>query len=102
MTAVVGWCDTLAARLGLDGDRPLEVKFATRPGGTGTEPPVRVQWAAQLIMARARLDRTSFEALIGMLPSSGKIQGSYVGAVLECVALTLKEAPNPEPAPKEG
>lgn len=89
LIAVAGWCDTLAARMGVDGEHPVEVKFAARPGET--EPPTRIQWAAQLIMARARLDEESFYALIRMLPKNPKIVGSYVGAVLECVALTLKE-----------
>lgn len=102
MAAVVGWCDTLASRLRLDGEHPVEVKFAARPGSESNDPPLRIQWAAQLIMARARLDKTTFEALIGALPASGKTQGSYVGAVLECVALTLQENSDPEPAPKEG
>lgn len=89
MTAIVGWCDTLAARMGVTGEDPVVVKFAAQPGQT--EPPTRIQWATQLIMARARLDKTSFDALIRMLPPNGKVQGSFVGAVLECVALTLKE-----------
>jgi hypothetical protein len=92
MTAVVGWCDTLATGLGLDGEHPVEVKFAARPGTRSAEPPLRIQWAAQLIMARARLDKTTFDALIGALPKNPAMVGSYVGAVLECAALTLKDA----------
>jgi hypothetical protein len=95
VTAVVGWCDTLIARLGLDADAETEpaFAFAGRPAGpvAGDEVPVRVQWAAHLIMARARLDKQAFNALIKVLPSNPATVGAYVGTVLECVAMTLKE-----------
>jgi hypothetical protein len=95
MIAVVGWCDTLTVRLGLDATKDtLALGFVDQDTGTrsmSTGVPQRTQWAGQLIMARARLDQPMFEALIDALPDDPKVVGSYVGAVLECVAMTLKE-----------
>ena len=94
MIAVVGWCDTLTMRLGLnEAEGALALGFVDESTGTrsmagGVAP--RIAWAGQLIIARARLDEQMFNALIGALPDDPKVVGSYVGAVLECVATTLK------------
>lgn len=94
MIAVVGWCDSLTVRLGLDkAEGTLALGFVNPDTGAmttaaGVAP--RIQWAGQLIMARARLDKSMFDALIDALPDDPKVVGAYVGAVLECVAMTLR------------
>ena len=61
----------------------------------GTEGvPDRVRWAGQLIVARAALDKPMFDALIMSLPEDKAVVGSYVGAVLETVAVTMNGLPD--------
>ena len=94
MIAVCGWCDTLAAHSGIsENSGPLALGWKDAETGRvhlGTEGvPDRVRWAGQLIVARAALDRPMFDALIKALPDDKAVVGSYVGAVLETVAVTM-------------
>jgi len=94
--AICGWCDTLAATLGINANTEhLALSWVnrdTRKVSTSGDVPARVRWAGQLIVARAALDKPAFDALIGVLPEDNKkMIGDYVGAVLECVAITLNE-----------
>lgn len=99
MFAVCGWCDTLAAHLNLDENSgPLALGWKEAETGrvhAGTEGvPDRVRWAGQLIVARAALDKQMFDALIKSLPDDKAVVGSYVGAVLETVAVTMNGLPD--------
>jgi hypothetical protein len=109
MIAVRGWCDTLAAHSGVsENSGPLALGWKDAETGRihlGTEGvPDRVRWAGQLIVARAALDKPMFDALIASLPDDKAVVGSYVGAVLETVAVTmngLPEAASPAAGDKE-
>lgn len=99
MFAIAGWCDTLAAHLNLREDSgPLVLAWKDAGTGrvhAGTEGvPDRARWAGQLIVARAALDKPMFDALIQSLPDDKAVVGSYVGAVLETVAITMVGLPN--------
>ena len=103
MIAVAGWCDTLAAHTGIsENSGPLTLGWKDAETGRvhlGTEGvPDRVRWAGQLIVARAALDKPMFDALIMALPEDKTVAGSYVGAVLETVAVTMNGLPE-EQAP---
>jgi len=98
MIAVCGWCDTLAAHSGVsENSGPLALGWKDAETGRvhlGTEGvPDRVRWAGQLIVARAALDKPMFDALIAALPDDKAVIGSYVGAVLETVAITMNGLP---------
>jgi len=98
MIAVRGWCDTLAAHSGVsENSGPLALGWKDAETGRvhlGTEGvPDRVRWAGQLIVARAALDKPMFDALIAALPDDKAVIGSYVGAVLETVAITMNGLP---------
>lgn len=100
--ALVAWCDTLiivqrrAAGLP-DEPAPGEV---TRPGwldaGTGQvtlnagDVPPAVQWAGQLVAARAALDLDGFNALLTAMPADRKARGDYAGALLHACAATAR------------
>jgi hypothetical protein len=98
MLAICGWCDTLAAHLNLD-ENPGPLALAWKDAETGRVHagtggvPDRARWAGQLIVARAALDKPMFDALIKSLPDDKAVVGSYVGAVLETVAITMGALP---------
>jgi hypothetical protein len=103
MIAIAGWCDTLAAHCGIsENSGPLALGWKDAETGRvhlGAEGvPDRVRWAGQLIIARAALDKPMFDALISSLPDDKAAVGSYVGAVLETVAVTMNGLPE-EQAP---
>jgi hypothetical protein len=102
MIAIAGWCDTLAAHCGIsEGSGPLALGWKDTETGRlhlGAEGvPDRIRWAGQLIVARAALDKPMFDALIMALPEDKTVAGSYVGAVLETVAITMNGLPENEP-----
>jgi hypothetical protein len=106
MIAVVGWCDTLAAHSGISEDSgPLALAWKDAETGrihVGAEGvPDRARWAGQLIVARAALDKPMFDALIAALPDDKAVVGSYVGAVLETVAITMNGLATAAPAAGE-
>lgn len=103
--ALVAWCDTLITvqrrAAGLPGEpAPGEV---TRPGwldaGTGQvtlnagDVPPAVQWAGQLVAARAALDLDGFNALLTAMPEDRKARGDYAGALLHACAATARGRP---------
>lgn len=55
--------------------------------------PARVQWAARLVHARAAMDQEAWLSCIAELPDDGHVIGSYVGAVLEAVAISINGLP---------
>ena len=102
MIAVCGWCDTLAAHSGVsENSGPLALGWKDAETGrvhAGAEGvPDRVRWAGQLIVARAALDKPMFDALIASLPDDKAVIGSYVGAVLDTVAITMNGLPDAVP-----
>jgi hypothetical protein len=92
--AVMGWCDTLAAKQGIDENSgPLALGWRDEDTGRfhlgGEGVPDRIRWAGQLIVARAALDEEMFWALIKALPKDPRVVGDHVGALLETVAITM-------------
>jgi hypothetical protein len=69
------WFDTDRNRLSLDAD----------------EVPVEARWAGRLIAARAAMDRDSYDALIAAVGTDGRTVAAHVSALLQMVALTLRE-----------
>jgi hypothetical protein len=53
--------------------------------------PARAAWAGDLIAARVRMDQPGFDALLEKIPA-GDV-GSYIGAVVECIAGTTRTLP---------
>lgn len=96
--ALMGWVDT-ALDHATDG-HPVtgvgQVRGMEYETGRITDsPPPRVQWAQRVMKARADLDEAAFTALIDDLHqlSDGHEVGSYVGAVCEAAALTIRGLP---------
>jgi hypothetical protein len=94
--AIVGWCDTLIAKHPAlkdgrsDGLVGLAWTEAERGGlQFADDVPPQTRWAGQVLMARAMLDQSGFDALMLALPDDGWKIGEYVGALLHSVALTL-------------
>jgi hypothetical protein len=96
--ALMGWCDTLAMHA-TDGQpigRVGAVKgMAYETGALTDDVPPRVQWAQKVVKARAEMDQAAFTALVNELAhiSDGNVRGSYVGAVLETAALSIRSLP---------
>ena len=100
-TGLIAWCDTYIDHA-TDGEmvptksRPAFITVETGELGYQGSPdvPASVQWAGRLLVARAAMDETTWRALIDELPAdNGWEVGSYVTAVLECVALTVNSLP---------
>lgn len=96
----MGWCDTLAMHA-TDGNpisqAGVEVQGMQHETGalTGHEVPARVRWAQKVVKARAEMDEKAFTALVNELAgiNDGNVRGSFVGAVLEVAALSIRTLP---------
>lgn len=95
---LMGWCDTIADHA-TDG-KPVTGRVAVssmeyETGSMSTDVPPRIRWAAAVLKARAEMDEGAFRALLDELYGidDGHERGSYVGAVLEAAALTLRTMP---------
>ncbi|MEV0968491.1 hypothetical protein [Microtetraspora glauca] len=94
--AVLAWCDTLIAHtdaLSNAEGATIRLSFLDAETGIRSEnaddvPPV-ARWAAQLIVARARLDEAMYEALWAALPEDA---GEQVIGLLHLVAVNLRHA----------
>jgi hypothetical protein len=96
--ALIAWCDTARAHLGLGDDKPIRLMFhnaETGEIGTADQVPAEKAWAGRLITARMAMDRETFTALLAAVPNDPKAIGDHVFAVLVGVALTLT-TPQPE------
>ena len=84
-------CDTVAANEGIPADiggGTVALRFEPADGvAAGTLPPPEVQWAGQLIAARAARDKATYVALCGAVPEPQV--GRYVACLLDTVAVTL-------------
>ncbi|RCG21952.1 hypothetical protein DQ384_36445 [Sphaerisporangium album] len=96
--AMVAWIDTLIARTpGLA--RGMRVRlvwedFQTRQRSDISDVDPVEMWAGQLIAARVADDRDTFRALLQAIPcGDSDAPGSYVGGLLEAVALNLEHVP---------
>lgn len=96
--ALMAWCDALAdhATGGAPGPRQVAVKGMDYASGAITdEVPARIRWAQDVVKARAEMDEAAFTATVDELTQieDGKERGSYVGAVLEVAALSIRGLP---------
>jgi hypothetical protein len=96
-TALVALCDTFAEHAN-DGmpefGKVHMASWCIDTGAVGTPPRPSVQWALDLIQARAGGDRAAFSALLETLNTKdGFERGRYVLELIESVALTIRSLP---------
>lgn len=97
-TALLGWCDTVAAHAVGGTPEFGKVRVAAwtvETGAVNQAVPERTQWAMDLIAARANGDLDMFTALVQRLNDidDGLERGRYVSALLESAALTIRHLP---------
>ena len=90
--AIIAWCDTLARAHPLP---PEEIS----PGPAGSVTPAwpgaaddvdpQVRWAGRMVMARAREDKDTFNALIAALPDDGMARSQHLAVLLNLIATNL-------------
>lgn len=94
--ALLGWSDTLIARMPARNGRPFQLSFMeTTTGRVDTnadDVPPHVRWAGRVIAARAKKDQETWDALMEALPDDGLIIAEHVSALLQMVTLTLRRA----------
>ena len=91
--AIIAWCDTLTRAHPLP---PEEIS----PGPAGSVTPAwpgaaddvdpQVRWAGRIVMARAREDKDTFNALIAALPDDGMARSQHVAVLLNLIATNLR------------
>jgi hypothetical protein len=100
VTALIAWCDAYVDHAT---DGRMDVAKATMnyinsdsgrlDGEDSDRLPERVRWAGRLVKARASMDEEEFRAALDAVPEDEGEWGSYVLAVLECVATTINGLP---------
>lgn len=93
--AILGWCDSMAYAhpVQVQPGAPAQLGFTSvETGGVqfADEVPKEHAWAGQLLLARARMDHETCQALFAALPHGGKALGEYVAALLDTVGLALR------------
>lgn len=96
--ALMTWCDAIAehAMDGFPADRKIRVKgMEYETGAIVDEVPARIRWAQDVVKARGEMDEAAFTAAVDELGQidDAKERGSYVGAVLEAAALSIRGLP---------
>lgn len=102
--AITAWCDTLTAALPLaPGGDLAGLGWADETGQARTTGDVdpQVRWAGQIVMARARKDKDTFNALIAALPDDGLAASQHLAVLLRLIATNLHPATSGQP-PKPG
>ena len=97
-TALVAFCDTFAEHANDGMPEFSKVRMASwcvDTGAIGAPPRESVQWAMDLIQARAAGDEQAFSALLKKLNAvgDGVDRGRYVLELVEAVALTMRNLP---------
>lgn len=97
LVAMLAWVDTFVVHRtgGSVSDKPVALAFQNaETGEIGSAADVRpeVRWAGQMIAARVADDKATWDALLATVPTDPKVVGAHVGALLEAVALGLREA----------
>lgn len=92
--AMLGWCDTLVAKMGVAPGTPVRIAFQEAGDGkpvTDADEVSReeIVWAGRMVAARAAADHAAWGALIDALPDDPRGVGRHVGAVLEVAALMI-------------
>ena len=96
--ALMAWCDALADHA-TDGepvtDQVRVAPMAYETGQIGGDVPPRIRWGNAVVKARAEMDQAAFTALVNELNTipDAAVRGSYVGAVLEAAALSIRAFP---------
>jgi hypothetical protein len=91
--AILGWSDTMIARLvtGHIPGQPIRLAFQqVETGRIDTDAdkvPAEVRWAGRVIAARAANDHATWDALMDALPDDGQAIGAHVAKVLEMSVL---------------
>lgn len=102
--AIIAWCDTLTAAYPLPAGDLTGTGRVDETGLARTAEDVdpQVRWAGRIVMARAREDKDTFDALIAALPDDGMAGSQYLAVLLNLIAKTLHPATSgPPPKPDE-
>lgn len=97
--ALVAWCDSFVeyANGGMpdDGVRARLAAWNVDTGAVGAAERPTVQWATDLIAARAAFDEDQFYAVLGRLNAigDGYQRGRHVLELIESIALTMRSLP---------
>ena len=92
--AIIAWCDALTAGPGWVDETGL--------ARTADDVDPQVRWAGRIVMARAREDKDTFDALIAALPDDGMAGSQHLAVLLNLIAKTLHPATSgPPPRPDE-
>lgn len=94
VTAILGWSDTLIARVPNLTGRPVRLAFMNADSGrideNADDVPDETRWAGRLLAARAADDEATWNALVDALPDDPAAVGAHVGHLLQMVALNLR------------
>lgn len=95
---LMAWCDTMADHATDGHPVSTEVNVESmqyETGSIGGDAPPRIRWATAVLKARAEMDQDAFRACIEEVNAmdDGHERGSFVAAVLEGAALTVRGLP---------
>jgi len=98
--AIIAWCDTLTGALplppeGISSSPAGSVKPAWPGAADDVDPQVR--WAGQIVMARARMDKDKFNALVAALPDDGMAGSQHLAVLLNLIATNLRPVRSGQP-----
>jgi cellulase/cellobiase CelA1 len=102
--AIIAWCDTLTAALPLPpGEDLVGLGWIDETGQARTADDVdpQARWAGRIVMARAREDKDTFNALIGALPDDGVAASQHLAVLLHLIATNLRVAVSGQPPETE-
>ncbi|TMR11047.1 hypothetical protein ETD86_37005 [Nonomuraea turkmeniaca] len=94
MDAILGWCDTAIAHIGIEVGKPVKIAWmeaeTQRINSGPDEVRPTARWAGRLLAARAADDHDTFMALIDTIPGGPKDVGDHVWELVQMVALNLR------------
>lgn len=91
--AIIAWCDALIAAHALPaGSEFVALNWVDAEGRVrhaGDVDPY-ARWAGRVVMARARMGRDTFSALLNALPDDGMAVSEHLAVLLELIAVNLR------------
>lgn len=91
--AVLVWCDSLIVHMGGWGDRPaiglVFEEYATGEAHTADTVSPADAWAGRVLVARQRLDKDMFGALMSVIADQPELAPTHIVALLTMISLTL-------------
>jgi hypothetical protein len=98
--AIIAWCDTLIAAHALPaGSEFVALNWVDAEGRVRHADVVDpyARWAGRVVMARARMHRDTFSALLDALPDDGMAVSEHLAVLLELIAVNLRAVKSGEP-----